>query len=1174
MEDIIYHDQHSEDGKSDVNDDGPNEYAGEVAVPVNEINEWCTSADAGPSTDNRHAASISHDDSEPSGDNIPSNLVEANNPLNEVNEWCTSTDAGPSTDNQHVASIPQENAEPSEDDVPGLLVENNRDPTQNILVELSASKTPDWNFFQGPMERYTRFEVSEGVFLPPTSSPVAGDVFVKVSIRFRPVAGRLIFEVCIPNPNFQADKSLVHPDNILHRARLEFDLHPPQDVNLPPCVDQMEIVEHFPLAGNADETGVQHEDPCFVDITFIASRGISRGLLVPDEAFSDTTRELLSFLRSFAGARSNKPRKIKFRVDVEPQHVSRLEGFLQTISQVRDDPPTSVAWNAYRSKSGNVRYIHGQQKPRQIVRQEWGSDLVKFKAEDHFHDLDEYLTKMAYGATIEWSRPYVQTDRVQDIQCSVTVKEYGTSVIAIAELSKTSFREANLPDSLKDTELIIPHGTTVQVIVTVPQKGDKPRKEKTKGITIPNYADFGVGNVYIALFGRKLLSLARDQSWTGQLHFEVNTSPLRRQLNCLHLLDGDELRKEKWMPVILNQEPAELDVVDPVADVDEDSINAAFQYVFNLKPWNTEQQSAIRLARKLPGRFGLIQGYPGCGKTAVMAALALFYVKCGLHVILCGASNSAVDALLKELQALEPTADVLRIRRGAIESRAKLQHNAEERAAEEDELEAHAAIIGLLKDIVDTQKRKIEGEFPDATVFQKVLAKARHAIQNGITLQIDVNTSPSCSPDEEDTEHRAELKDAYQIFHQYLSSPRAPKPKMGDSERDAWYKNEREFKKAYEAISAEVNKCSKIVACTNNLAGTELVRKHFAESSNGIMVLADEDGQAIEIDALIPIMYLDASNKVKGTIRGGDSHQLPPLVLTAQESPGFNEFGPQIATSLFDRLLKNNFPSVTLSRQHRMNPTLAMFPSAFTYKGSMKNDPSVSRLVIPRNFEAALLRWCKEHTGRLVKSLNGNTLALHVDGTTSTNALTCSRSNSANVAVAMDLLESLVKDEANTDLSIAIIVPYADQRVLYVRALLEMAKGLGRDIQRHVSIKTIDSIRGGEADVVILDWVVSGAERNADLGFTRDNRRANVALTRARLFLVTVSHSELCSPEAALNKIQKPVEKEAEILAHCKQFGGDAIKCSWSHCPKYFFEIGSNDAPIDDAPVDDGEVAW
>jgi hypothetical protein len=109
--------------------------------------------------------------------------------------------------------------------------------------------------------------------------------------------------------------------------------------------------------------------------------------------------------------------------------------------------------------------------------------------------------------------------------------------------------------------------------------------------------------------------------------------------------------------------------------------------------------------------------------------------------------------------------------------------------------------------------------------------------------------------------------------------------------------------------------------------------------------------------------------------------------------------------------------------------------------------------------------------------------ALHCNNTTKTNPLTCSRSNCANVVVAMTLLESLINDEATT----AVIAPYADQRVLYVRALLEMAN---QNLPKNIGIKTID------------------------------------------------------------NKIQKPVEKEAEILAHCKQFGGDAIKCSWSHCPR------------------------
>lgn len=40
--------------------------------------------------------------------------------------------------------------------------------------------------------------------------------------------------------------------------------------------------------------------------------------------------------------------------------------------------------------------MYGQQKPRVLAHQGWGSDMVKFRAVSYFEDVNAYLDRMAY----------------------------------------------------------------------------------------------------------------------------------------------------------------------------------------------------------------------------------------------------------------------------------------------------------------------------------------------------------------------------------------------------------------------------------------------------------------------------------------------------------------------------------------------------------------------------------------------------------------------------------------------------------------------------------------------------------------------------------------------------------------------------------------------------------
>ncbi|KAI2852794.1 hypothetical protein CBS11350_427 [Aspergillus niger] len=151
------------------------------------------------------------------------------------------------------------------------------------------------------------------------------------------------------------------------------------------------------------------------------------------------------------------------------------------------------------------------------------------------------------------------------------------------------------------------------------------------------------------------------------------------------------------------------------------------------------------------------------------------------------------------------------------------------------------------------------------------------------------------------------------------------------------------------------------------------------------------------------------------------------------------------------------------------------------------------------------------------------------DGKAVVNGKTRSRSNIANVTVVMELVEFLISRDALKGRTSAIITTYADQRKEYVRSLKKLSERLSIAWKDMIKIATVDSMQGHEVDLAILDWVVdSGAKSH--LGFASDNRRTNVALTRARACLIVVANGAILNNDRLSER--KPTHLHPEVLAH------------------------------------------
>jgi DNA replication ATP-dependent helicase Dna2 len=104
------------------------------------------------------------------------------------------------------------------------------------------------------------------------------------------------------------------------------------------------------------------------------------------------------------------------------------------------------------------------------------------------------------------------------------------------------------------------------------------------------------------------------------------------------------------------------------------------------------------------------------------------------------------------------------------------------------------------------------------------------------------------------------------------------------------------------------------------------------------------------------------------------------------------------------------------------------------------------------------------------------------------------RSNPNEARVVLDLVQALIRDRGIPPKSIGVVSPFRAQVVL----LRQVLDGTG------VTVDTVERFQGGERDVMILSFVRARAT-----GFVFDDRRFNVAVTRARRKLILVAHPEL-----------------------------------------------------------------
>ncbi len=234
-------------------------------------------------------------------------------------------------------------------------------------------------------------------------------------------------------------------------------------------------------------------------------------------------------------------------------------------------------------------------------------------------------------------------------------------------------------------------------------------------------------------------------------------------------------------------------------------------------------------------------------------------------------------------------------------------------------------------------------------------------------------------------------------------------------------------------------------------------------------VLLDEATQATEPASLVPLV-----RGARQIVLVGDHRQLPPTVISRRAENG------GLRRSLFERLVAMGIEPMLLDTQYRMHPAISDFPNRTFYEGRLVDGITAADRPNP-----AGLLWNDWEVPMAFLPVNGDEL-LSPDG--------ASKENPAEAGWVAKILENLLQAGDLEEADIGIITPYAGQ----VRAIRDALPERNDSVEVH----TVDGYQGREKEVIIFSCVRSNSD--GTVGFLSDERRLNVALTRAKRGLIVI----------------------------------------------------------------------
>ena len=297
-------------------------------------------------------------------------------------------------------------------------------------------------------------------------------------------------------------------------------------------------------------------------------------------------------------------------------------------------------------------------------------------------------------------------------------------------------------------------------------------------------------------------------------------------------------------------------------------------------------------------------------------------------------------------------------------------------------------------------------------------------------------------------------------------------------------------------INSELFGEARVIACTLTGSAHRLLQ---GQKYNTLFI--DEAAQALEAACWIPM------RKVSRVVLAGDHCQLPPTVKSiAALKAGLGK-------TLMERIVENHPDEVSLLKiQYRMNEQIMRFSSDWFYHGQVESAPSV------------------RHRGILDYDIpiEWRQASIDDEGTPPAEEFvgeSFGRINKTEAQLTLDTLqryfEKIGKQRVLDErIDVGVISPYRAQ-VQYLRQQLRKREFF-KPFRHLISVNTVDGFQGQERDIIVISLVRSNDE--GQIGFLRDLRRMNVAITRARMKLIIMGNASTMTRHPFYRKLYEYVQ--------------------------------------------------
>lgn len=493
------------------------------------------------------------------------------------------------------------------------------------------------------------------------------------------------------------------------------------------------------------------------------------------------------------------------------------------------------------------------------------------------------------------------------------------------------------------------------------------------------------------------------------------------------------------------------------------------------------QREAVVMALHSNSPISLIHGPPGTGKTTTVSEL----VRCAIHqkcwkVLVVAPSNVAVDNVLDRVMSLEnekQTPDTGKRKSASKRSRTNKKIKAVRLG--------HPARIQH-----DTQKYSLES-LVQSSEGTEIVRDCRSEMKGYLKTLSNAKSRP--------TEKRAAYREMKSL--------------------------RKEIRTREEKVVGEILRDSSVVFATNVGAASSLFNRTRDAKGDPIvfdLVIIDEAAQALEASCWISLL------RGKRAVLAGDHKQLSPTIKCS-----VGEVQRELGRTLFERLMvaydKSNdgiscCRSKMLEVQYRMHQDISDWASRAMYNGKLISHESVrDRKLLTLPPVAEKLKQKSDKTNIDDVALEKVTLML-IDTTGCDMHETAneagSKSNEGEASIVVSHVNSLISLGLRAE-DIAVITPYNGQ--------VELLRNLLLPTLPKLEIRSVDGFQGGEREAVVLSLVRSSDRGGKNgIGFLRDERRLNVAVTRSKRHCAVICDCDTVSKNTFIKGLVNWMEERGE----------------------------------------------